>query len=101
YVVDVYRGKVKAVRDLPDYALYVSFFPQLVAGPIERAAHMLPQYRQTRKMVRIGSAPNFATSRNRRNSRPIQSVIFFRRGNLADRARPDVVGLLQESRDRR
>ena len=49
YVVDVYRGKVKAVRDLPDYALYVTFFPQLVAGPIERAAHMLPQYRTERK----------------------------------------------------
>ena len=48
YVVDVYRGKVKAVRDLPDYALYVTFFPQLVAGPIERAAHMLPQYRAPR-----------------------------------------------------
>jgi len=49
-VVDVYRGKVKAVRDLPDYALYVTFFPQLVAGPIERAAHMLPQYRVPRKV---------------------------------------------------
>jgi D-alanyl-lipoteichoic acid acyltransferase DltB (MBOAT superfamily) len=44
YVVDVYRGRVKPVRDLADYALYVTFFPQLVAGPIERAAHMLPQY---------------------------------------------------------
>ncbi len=49
YVVDVYRGKIKAVRDFPDYALYVTFFPQLVAGPIERAAHMLPQYRSERK----------------------------------------------------
>jgi D-alanyl-lipoteichoic acid acyltransferase DltB (MBOAT superfamily) len=49
YVVDVYRGRVKAVRDFPDYALYVTFFPQLVAGPIERAAHMLPQYRAPRK----------------------------------------------------
>ncbi|MEO5755154.1 MAG: MBOAT family O-acyltransferase, partial [Chthoniobacterales bacterium] len=50
YVVDVYRGKVKAVRDFPDYALYVTFFPQLVAGPIERAGHMLPQYRNPRKI---------------------------------------------------
>ncbi|MBA2585412.1 MAG: MBOAT family protein, partial [Chthoniobacterales bacterium] len=48
YVVDVYAGRVRAVRYLPDYALYVSFFPQLVAGPIERAGHMLPQYRSTR-----------------------------------------------------
>ena len=48
YVVDVYRGKIKAEHDLPDYALYVTFFPQLVAGPIERAGHMLPQYRSPR-----------------------------------------------------
>ena len=49
YVVDVYRGRVKPVRDLADYALYVTFFPQLVAGPIERAAHMLPQYLTPRR----------------------------------------------------
>jgi D-alanyl-lipoteichoic acid acyltransferase DltB (MBOAT superfamily) len=48
YVIDVYRKRVRASRDLVEYALYVSFFPQLVAGPIERAAHMLPQYRSTR-----------------------------------------------------
>ena len=44
YIVDVYRGRVRAVHNLLGYALYVSFFPQLVAGPIERAGHMLPQY---------------------------------------------------------
>lgn len=43
YVVDVYRRKVKPVTNIFDYALYVSFFPQLVAGPIERATHLLPQ----------------------------------------------------------
>ena len=48
YVVDVYRGKAKAERDFLLYALFVSYFPQLVAGPIERAAHMLPQYRNPR-----------------------------------------------------
>lgn len=48
YVVDVYRGKTKAERNFPLYALFVSYFPQLVAGPIERAAHMLPQYRAPR-----------------------------------------------------
>jgi len=36
------------VRSLPEFALYVAFFPQLVAGPIERATHMLPQYRRDR-----------------------------------------------------
>lgn len=48
YVIDVYRGRVRAVRNLVEYALYVTFFPQLVAGPIERAGHMLPQYRNRR-----------------------------------------------------
>ena len=46
YVVDVYRGKVRAERHLGIYALYVMFFPQLVAGPIERPEHMLPQFRE-------------------------------------------------------
>jgi alginate O-acetyltransferase complex protein AlgI len=48
YIVDVYRGKVPAARNFIDYALYVAFFPQLVAGPIERAAHLIPQFQKPR-----------------------------------------------------
>jgi alginate O-acetyltransferase complex protein AlgI len=44
YTIDVYRGKVKAERSLTIYALYVAFFPQMVAGPIERPGHLLPQF---------------------------------------------------------
>ena len=43
YTVDVYRGEVKAERNLLKYALFVSFFPQLVAGPIERSRNLLNQ----------------------------------------------------------
>lgn len=43
YTIDVYRGHLRPERHLGRFALYVAFFPQLVAGPIERAAHMLPQ----------------------------------------------------------
>lgn len=43
YTVDVYRGDVKAEKNLLKYALFVSFFPQLVAGPIERSKHLLEQ----------------------------------------------------------
>jgi alginate O-acetyltransferase complex protein AlgI len=50
YTVDVYRGQVKPADSLLDYALYVSFFPQLVAGPIERATHLLPQVLNPRVM---------------------------------------------------
>ncbi|MCB1091830.1 MAG: MBOAT family protein, partial [Verrucomicrobiae bacterium] len=41
YVIDTYRGRVQPTNDFLDYALFVSFFPQLVAGPIERASHLL------------------------------------------------------------
>ncbi len=43
YMIDVYRGTVKAERNFVRYALFVSFFPQLVAGPIERSGHLLGQ----------------------------------------------------------
>jgi alginate O-acetyltransferase complex protein AlgI len=43
YVIDVYKGKIEPERNFLVYALYVLYFPQLVAGPIERAANMLPQ----------------------------------------------------------
>lgn len=43
YVIDVYRGEVKACRHLGKYATFIAFFPQLVAGPIERTRNLLPQ----------------------------------------------------------
>jgi alginate O-acetyltransferase complex protein AlgI len=43
YTLDVYRGKIPAVRSFVDFALFVAFFPQLVAGPIVRAVEFLPQ----------------------------------------------------------
>lgn len=46
YTIDVYRGDLKAEKNLGIYALFVSFFPQLVAGPIERAKNLLPQLRR-------------------------------------------------------
>ena len=46
YSIDVYRGTVKAERNFATYAVFVSFFPQLVAGPIERASNLLPQFHE-------------------------------------------------------
>jgi alginate O-acetyltransferase complex protein AlgI len=43
YVIDIYKNRIKAERNFIDYSLFVSFFPLLVAGPIERATHLLPQ----------------------------------------------------------
>ena len=44
YTIDVYRGQLKPTKDLLSFATFVAFFPQLVAGPIERAANLLPQF---------------------------------------------------------
>ena len=57
YAIDVYRGEVEPERHLGVFALYVSFFPQLVAGPIERSRRLLPQFHreQTPDPARIGS----------------------------------------------
>ncbi|MFT7075048.1 MAG: D-alanyl-lipoteichoic acid acyltransferase DltB (MBOAT superfamily) [Planctomycetota bacterium] len=49
YTIDVYRGQLKPRRNLLDFAVFVSFFPQLVAGPIERAARFLPQLENARR----------------------------------------------------
>ncbi len=46
YTIDVYRGQQRAERHLGYYALFVLFYPQLVAGPIERAHHLLPQLKK-------------------------------------------------------
>lgn len=49
YVIDIYNNRIKAERNFIDYAVFVSFFPLLVAGPIERATHLLPQIKKPRK----------------------------------------------------
>ena len=49
YTIDVYRQKIAATRDMAAFFAYISFFPQLVAGPIERATHLLPQMLGTRQ----------------------------------------------------
>ena len=48
YVVDVYRGKVEPEPSFVNIALYISFFPQLIAGPIVRASFIMPQIRRSR-----------------------------------------------------
>ena len=50
YVADVYRRKLPPCRDAVAFAAFVSFFPQLVAGPIEKASHLLPQMQRPRRV---------------------------------------------------
>jgi alginate O-acetyltransferase complex protein AlgI len=53
YTIDVYRRQMSPARSLRDFALYVAFFPQLVAGPIERATALVPQIQQNRRFDRL------------------------------------------------
>ena len=50
YTIDIYRGQLKATNRFLDFALFVSYFPQLVAGPIERASELLPRILAPRRL---------------------------------------------------
>ena len=49
YIIDIYKGKIKPTKDFISFAFFVSYFPQLVAGPIERATNLLPQITRKRE----------------------------------------------------
>ena len=51
YTIDVWRDRLEPTRDVVDFALFVAFFPQLVAGPIERASRLLPQIQHERSVT--------------------------------------------------
>lgn len=59
YTIDVYRGRIPTERNLLNFALFVAFFPQLVAGPIERAANLLPQMRRSGSITLEGIYSGF------------------------------------------
>jgi alginate O-acetyltransferase complex protein AlgI len=54
YTIDIYRGDMKPTKSFSNFALFVAFFPQLVAGPIERARNLLPQLEAPRKITLEG-----------------------------------------------
>lgn len=59
YSIDVYRGRRSAEKHLGIFALYVSFFPQLVAGPIERSTRLLPQFHDRHKFDALKAKEGF------------------------------------------
>lgn len=76
YMIDVYRGKTEVETNIFKYALFVSFFPQLVAGPIERSGNLLRQV----------SEPHDFDARRVRNGLLIMMLGFFEKVVIADRA---------------
>ena len=74
YVIDVYRGDIKCERNFFFYALFVSFFPQLVAGPIERPGNLIPQLKK----------PKGWNSRDALVGAKYMAVGFFKKVAVAD-----------------
>ena len=75
YVIDVHRGNIQVERDFIRLALYISFFPQLVAGPIVRASDFLPQLRESSRRI---TPSNFCAGIQ------LMAVGFFKKAVLAD-----------------
>lgn len=86
YTIDVYRGQLKPARNFLDFALFVAFFPQLVAGPIVRASDFLPQLKQARPFMAV----------------PVRACLilflfgFFKKACVADSIAPAVDAVFEQ-----
>ncbi len=97
YIVDIYRGDVRPAKSLKEYAIFISFFPQLVAGPILRSSQFLPQLGE--RVVQVGEAGNRAVSvlrqiviqkENLKFGVTLMMFGFFKKMFLADNIAPMV-----------
>ena len=86
YTIDIYRGKETVQRNFPLFALYISFFPQLVAGPIERSTRLIPQLKKRRVVTKemIASASQLIL------------VGYFKKIFLADGVAPVVNSIFEK-----
>lgn len=78
YTIDIYRRKLEPTGSFIDYALFVSFFPQILAGPIERAANLLPQI----------SSPRYTTRENILTGLNMVLLGYFKKVAIADTLAP-------------
>ena len=92
YTVEIYRGKLEPSNSLREFALFVSFFPQLVAGPILRASHFLPQLREKISNNNISSRLRTITIHDKalRFGITLMAVGFFKKMFFADNIAPMV-----------
>ena len=90
YTVDIYRGKLSPCKSLSEFALFVSFFPQLVAGPIVRASQFLPQLREKIGEVKAGTRLRQVVIQNAnlKLGITIMSFGFFKKMFFADNIAP-------------
>ena len=92
YTVDIYRGKLEPSKSLSEFALFVSFFPQLVAGPILRASQFLPQLREKLVKDNISSRLRSITIHDSalRFGISLMAIGFFKKMFFADNIAPMV-----------
>ena len=92
YTVDVYRGKLTPSKSLTEFALFVSFFPQLVAGPILRASEFLPQLREKINKENLSSRLRTITIHDTalRMGITLMAMGFFKKMFFADNIAPMV-----------
>jgi len=86
YTIEIYRGRLKPCRSLFDFAVYVSFFPQLVAGPIERATHLVEQV----------LTPRIVTLEKIGSGLALILVGFFKKVVMADNLAPTVAEIFNK-----
>jgi D-alanyl-lipoteichoic acid acyltransferase DltB (MBOAT superfamily) len=86
YTIDVYRRRLESERNFLDFALYVAFFPQLVAGPIARASHFLPQLKSTRSLADIDG----------RRALLLFAIGYFKKACVADQIATAIDPLFQQ-----
>ena len=98
YTVDVYRGKLEPSKSFWEYALFVSFFPQLVAGPILRASQFLPQLREKVDNLEVGSKLKqiLLNSTNLKAGITLMALGFFKKMFIADNLAPMVNEIFAE-----
>ena len=99
YTVDVYRGKLTPSYSLGEFALFVAFFPQLVAGPILRASHFLPQLREKISLVGTGIKLRQITlqKNNIRLGLTFMALGFLKKMFFADNIAPFVNEIFQNT----
>lgn len=92
YIIDIYRGTIKPTKSFTDYAIFVAFFPQLVAGPILRASHFLPQLREKIEHADIPARLRQIVIENTNLKLGITMIIFglFKKMFFADNISPMV-----------
>jgi len=98
YTVDIYRGKLKPSDSMWEFALFVSFFPQLVAGPILRASHFLPQLREKISNNNISTRLRTITIHDTalRFGITLMAIGFFKKMFFADNIAPLVNEIFNE-----